>query len=292
MTDFDELIGAEDGYLAEGVAVTHDGHPIGGISRTCFALWNHKGDVVSRTDVLPTDPLRIVLSSGDRAFQVRLLTRSREQNGVSVRVASGDGATAPISFDFLDAGDGAVLEIIHQGTTPARLVGTIRGATIVDKGSANLSLAALARLSKKNRLRRLIDYHFTDARSSLRFALAIGGTLGLLLGFFLRFSVYNPFRRGRFVDPNKYDLTNLDGQADFARKVTEVGKLDLFTAMGLGATVLAVLAVVVLAVVAVWSPMRQVVPAGILQEWFVIQKEWAGVDEERNSEDVAMGPQG
>ncbi|WP_334606097.1 hypothetical protein [Micromonospora sp. CPCC 205546] len=287
MTDFDQLIGAEDGYLAEGVAVTHDGHPIGGISRTCFAIWNHKGDVISRTDVLPNDPLRIVLPSDDRALQVRLLTRSREQTGISARVTAGEHTTVSLSFDFLDADDGCVLEVIHQGTRPARLAGTVRGATIVDRGSANLSTSSLVRLGEKRWIRRLINYHFTGMRGAIRFVAYVGAVGGVLAGLISDFSSLNPLRKGRMVDIAKYDLSSLKGQAEFARKVNDVGQFDLYTALGLSIIILLILVMAVMATVEVFNPARQVIPSQILQEWFVLLRQWENSADTRPREQVS-----
>ncbi|MGY4899251.1 hypothetical protein ACWEEK_27165 [Micromonospora aurantiaca (nom. illeg.)] len=178
-----------------------------------------------------------------------------------------------INFDFLDADDGAVLEVIHQGEVPARIAGTIRGATIVDKGSADLSTSSLWMLREKSWFRRVFRYHFTEWRSVLRFGTLTGAAAAVPVTLVSQFPRVNPLRNGRIVDPGRFDLSSLKGQADFARKVTEVGRPDFNTAVGSAILIVAGLAAFIIALVTLFGPTRQVIPSRILHEWFMVSEE-------------------
>ncbi|MEV6707601.1 hypothetical protein [Micromonospora wenchangensis] len=267
MTDFDELIGAGDGFLAEGVAVTHDGHQIKAISRTCVALWNHMGDVVGKSDVLATDPVGVRLPAGDRALQARIIARSREQNAVSVTISEEDPRFVLIEFDFLDANDGAIVEVIHQGGGQGELVGTIRGASLVDFGGADLSLTSLVEIAASGILGRFLRRYTSHPKALVLLGFSIGTMLAPFIFLAYLMTYRDPFREGSLVSPRGYDLNTLDGQIEFAQKVREIGPPNLTEQLSSATIFLLGVGSLVVMSNTLLRPLRSVIPRGVLREF-------------------------
>jgi hypothetical protein len=109
--------------------------------RTRFAMWLD-GDTVLGSSIQRDDPLRISAETGE-IVDVRVIGTSRRQNGVSTRRQSED--VAQIGFEFLDSGDGAVIDVLHTHNSSPLIKGTVPGLRLKDLGASDLTTAALAR---------------------------------------------------------------------------------------------------------------------------------------------------
>lgn len=210
--DFDQIFAPRS--FGKGLQLAWNGGSLEKISRTNIAIWNHRGDTVRGLDILPTDPLRVVVEDDDVVLQVRVVSYSRPQVGFAL---SGDGVT----FDFLDPGDGAIIEVLHEGDSPARLAGTIPGAAITTVAPSNLAPAARRQL-RSGPVRRL----FAKSRRRLTvllLAALVLGVAGLVAGTQLLLWLIN--RAPEMVDINLFDLTTLEGQSLFSDEVSRVGAL-------------------------------------------------------------------
>jgi hypothetical protein len=220
-SQFDEIISSEDGIL-DRLNMEFDGKKIFSVSRTRLALWNARGDTVRGSDILPADRLRLQLESDDLALHVRVIAISREQIDAICEIDSSDPTAANISFDFLDASDGFIVELLHMKAERAELVGTIRGAVVkTESGTTNMSPDALDKaaarwLSRIKHTKRLI-------------AVPIGGlylTVILFIGM-LTFAIVDMRSKvPMLVDVQSFDLKTLDGQRDFATSVGRTGNVN------------------------------------------------------------------
>jgi hypothetical protein len=109
--------------------------------RTRFAMWLD-GDTVLGSSIQRDDPLRIFAESGE-IVDVRVIGTSRSQNGVTAHRESED--VAQIHFEFLDSGDGAVIDVLHTNNSSPTITGTVPGLRLKDLGASDLTTAALAR---------------------------------------------------------------------------------------------------------------------------------------------------
>lgn len=256
--DFDRLVRADDQILSEGIVVTQGGHKISSISRTCIALWNHQGDTINRADILPADPLAFILPATDRVIQARILACSRTQNGLEIKNSTDNGLL--IDFEFLDSGDGAVVEIIHQGNKPVDVTGTVRGSTIERGGDTNLSSIKLALLASSGYWKRFRSYWFTKKRLA-RFTLLAVYPIGMLATFVTLW--FQSRRRHPMLAPlDKYNLSTIQGQAAFARQVNQTGAQDLFPTLWIVTPLIAV--AILLASWILFSSVRSLIPRSIL----------------------------
>jgi len=150
--DFRVILRLDDELFRRGFLMTLGGRKIDSISRTRIALWNHHGDTIEKQDNLESDPLRIQLDAGE-ALQAHLLCTSRYQTGLSVARDEADPASVKLTFDFLDAGDGGVVEIIQHGTKKPVIRGTLKGCTIREAGNVDLSQNGLKAITTPRMLR-------------------------------------------------------------------------------------------------------------------------------------------
>lgn len=124
-----------------------------------------------------------------------------------------------VTFEFLDANDGVVVEVLHQGSNPVAIEGTIVGASFRDKGTALLTPRALRMVAAKT----------LPARAKLVFSgrskyllIAVIGMLISMSG--LAFFTFNEILNNRATAPisiEGMDLTTLDGQRQFVTAASE-----------------------------------------------------------------------
>lgn len=217
-TDFDVIIKSEDGIL-DRLHMDFDGDKIRSVSRTRIALWNARGDTVRGSDILPTDRLRLQLDSDDLALHVRIVAMSREQIDPRCEIDPSDTTAAVMSFDFLDASDGFIVELLHKKPVAAELVGTIRGTVVSGEKKADLSPEGLDAVAERW-FRRFKTW---KSRIMAGYALSIAlGSVGLLVYIVLE----GWSREPTMVDASEFDLTELEGQRSFARSVSVAENID------------------------------------------------------------------
>jgi hypothetical protein len=209
--DHDVLVEPEDGLLAEGLSLQFEGAEIKRASRTYVAFWNDRGDTINGSDQVSTDSLRIRLASGDIALQARVRFRSREQ--IDIRVIP-DGQEVRLPFDFLDEGDGAVIEVLHSGKTQPDLVGTIRG-TAIDSAQRDAELTT-AHLRKLRRGSAWIRQRMVFVARIV----GVGLVFALIPSIMVVEYVIGDDER-QVVDTSNFDMETVEGQVRFAQAVEQ-----------------------------------------------------------------------
>jgi hypothetical protein len=207
------MLDIDDRLFAYGLVMNFNDRPIGSICRTRLGIWNHRGDTIHGSDVIPEDPLRIQVGKDDTLLQVRLLARSRPQTKFDAEIVIVDPTQARISFDFLDSADGGVFEIIHEGTDTPMIAGTVRGVSLKVLEGGDLSPSGLKKLAKQGRAS-LVRRKFPLGAFGLLAlcAIAVFG-LSILRRLF-------PAKESALVDPSRYDLMTPKGQSSFSEAVS------------------------------------------------------------------------
>ncbi len=223
--DFDILAVPADGLVEAGLSMKFNGNDVPVVSRTYLAFWNRSGDTVDRDDILAQDPLQIVLASGDNPLQTRIAFRSRPQIDLSSRI---DNGKVFVDFLFLDAGDGGIIEVLHQGVSAPEMAGTVKGAKLQRVGGrVDLSAARIAWMSQRglvNRFRnRFISaYTLYARRPKLAFFLPfVVAVLTVAIALYLSFQM---LRTPQLVAVHAYNLATLQGQHDFSNRVQDIGQ--------------------------------------------------------------------
>jgi hypothetical protein len=121
-----KLLGHEAQGLPEAVGVTYRGRAIPRVTKTFVVLWNAGEKVISGTDIVESDRLRIDV--GEDAEILSTNVRASTRAVVGLKILDVSARVAEIKFDFLDAGDGAVVELLHTGHRKfVRVAGTVKG---------------------------------------------------------------------------------------------------------------------------------------------------------------------
>jgi hypothetical protein len=134
------LISPSERHLPSVVEIRYDGRQVPSLYRSLIYFWNGGTKTLSQTDVASSDPIVFHFNGPDtRVLEVRSLKATRDVLSVSAHQSAND---IVMSFDFLDRGDGASLEIFYTGEdTDVSCSGTIKG---VPKGIQERASTILA----------------------------------------------------------------------------------------------------------------------------------------------------
>jgi len=122
------LLGAAQSAFPTEVEIRFSGRPVPRVAACRMVVWNAGNTTLRGTDIVGGDPLRIELESDGWILKSSIVKVTREVNDFAVNLDETDARMSALSFDYLDPGDGAVLEILHSGERRAlRVTGTMRG---------------------------------------------------------------------------------------------------------------------------------------------------------------------
>ena len=93
-----------------------------------LVLWNRGQETIRKEDFPASEPLRIETKAGVTILSAKLIHQTVAANGFKCSVK--DKAVVPITFEYLDFNQCAVLEICHTGTESKSLAlfGIVKGA--------------------------------------------------------------------------------------------------------------------------------------------------------------------
>jgi len=130
------LLGHSEARLPSEVNVQYRGKDIPRLTRSMLVAWNFGEKTINGRDIVESDTLRIEMGQDSSILSATVLKRSRDVIGATCSFGSASPSTASIQFDYLDPGDGFVVEVLHTGERRhPKLVGTIKG---IPQGPKNL----------------------------------------------------------------------------------------------------------------------------------------------------------
>lgn len=144
----EHILGSASDSLPAEIDVQYSGISIPRLTKTTLIIWNSGENTVSGSDIVSKDPLRFAVGSDGRILAVSVLKTSRSVNDfVLVPPLERTTNEAKFTFDFLEANDGAVIEILHTSTNrKPRVEGTLKG---LPKGFRNLGQFTRPKPQKK-----------------------------------------------------------------------------------------------------------------------------------------------
>jgi hypothetical protein len=123
------LIGGRGAAFPKEVEVRFDGRPVAHVAMTRVVVWNAGNKPVAREDIVSSDSLRLRVSENCKVVRHEVIRQLRAVNRVELTQRDDSPNELNLTFDFLDPGDGATIEVLHSGETKAvEMLGTIRGA--------------------------------------------------------------------------------------------------------------------------------------------------------------------
>lgn len=129
----DNLIKEYTARLSD-LSVLYKGDSVENLSISKVLFWNRGGDTINRGDIAPADLLRITGVGDVRLLDVRVAQVNSEAAHFSITLSE-DQKSAYLGFDYLDKGKGAVIQVVHSGTSSedVQVLGSIKGAGVPHK---------------------------------------------------------------------------------------------------------------------------------------------------------------
>lgn len=140
------LIGGKKPQLPSQVTVLFSDQPVDMLTRTLVVLWNSGAKTIRGEDVVDDDRLRIAFDEGARILKASVTDMTRQANKFRIDKSTTSPHEALCSFDYLDSGDGVVVELLHTSAHRyPKVEGTVRGIPrgVTDYGSLFRALPPL-----------------------------------------------------------------------------------------------------------------------------------------------------
>ena len=103
-------------YL-EGIQITHNGNPIDTLTVTKYAIWNSGNKMIEASDIVPSEPLRIHTNDEAKILSAKVTDVVNPSNMLTITENPEFDNAVVISFDYLSPNEGAVIQILHTGST-------------------------------------------------------------------------------------------------------------------------------------------------------------------------------
>ncbi|WP_321863405.1 hypothetical protein [Pseudomonas paraveronii] len=125
----EHLLGSASDALPQQIVVQYNGISIPRLTKSIVILWNNGENTVNGEDIVAKDPLRFHVGDDGQILSILILKSSRAVNDFSfLSTPSAKANEEVFTFNFLDANDGVVVEILHTSTDrKPRIKGTLKG---------------------------------------------------------------------------------------------------------------------------------------------------------------------
>lgn len=122
-----KIISKDSDYNLKDVDITFKGQKLDVLNKIYIFFWNNGKKTINGSDIVKSDMLKLTFIAGE-ILAVNIIKRTREVNKVSFKVSDDFSNEGIINFDFLDPGDGFVLEILHTSNSLYPILsGVIKG---------------------------------------------------------------------------------------------------------------------------------------------------------------------
>lgn len=114
--------------------VLYEKEEVEDISTSKIIFWNEGKETINSDDIPKAAPLKIEAKNNAILLETDVLQSNNKANRFSV-IPEDDKRSVQLSFDYLDHGNGAVIQVIHTGTTSddLKLTGDIKGVKTIEK---------------------------------------------------------------------------------------------------------------------------------------------------------------
>lgn len=96
----------------EKMELLYNGQSISDISITQYAIWNSGNQLLNRSDIVETSPLRLSVKESGKILDAHIITECEESNKFEIEVSED---VVKIDFDYVAENEGIVLQVIHTG---------------------------------------------------------------------------------------------------------------------------------------------------------------------------------
>jgi hypothetical protein len=121
-----------------GLDIQYLGDKVRDLSVSKIVFWNHGALTIDSDDLVPADRLRLETKGKGRILSTKLISTNNKASQPLLS-ASPEKDQAFLQFEYLDRGQGFVIQVIHEGTSSndLDLKGAIKGVTRIRKIDLN-----------------------------------------------------------------------------------------------------------------------------------------------------------
>lgn len=167
----------------DGLNISYKSKTIESLTVTKYVFWNKGSETINSSDFPSTSKLKIKIKNDSKILDSNIIFTKNETNNVSCELKNNEEAL--LQFDYLDKGEGFVVQLIHTSTNDNDLCveGTIKGIGDISKKIIHFEPGYIRfldkRLAKKG-----------NDKSKAQITLKIMGWITILLGIiFLIYSI-------------------------------------------------------------------------------------------------------
>jgi hypothetical protein len=122
------LIGRKEQELPKDVKVFFRDKRVKRLTKTHVILWNSGRAHIDGKNIVSIDPPRLEFDKDAEILSAQVVKRTRETNKFTVNINPDAPNELFCNFDYLEAGDGVTVEILHTGAQNyPEVLGSIRG---------------------------------------------------------------------------------------------------------------------------------------------------------------------
>lgn len=108
------------------IGILFGDQPVPRVNKALLYLWNSGRNTAKGTEIVQSDPLRMSFADDARVLRAQVLTQTRTTSNLAVEFRSQNEAL--ITFDYMEPGDGCLIEVLHTGDVAERqLTGSVMG---------------------------------------------------------------------------------------------------------------------------------------------------------------------
>ena len=104
-----------DYALPNAAVMTFEGQSVKMLTKATVVFWNAGSEVLRGGDMVQSDPIRLCVDEGSRLLSHEIIGSSKQANCVRAKLISGAQHELALEYDYLDAGDGFVVQVVHDG---------------------------------------------------------------------------------------------------------------------------------------------------------------------------------
>ena len=111
------------------VQMLHNGQPIPNLTATRLAFWNAGRETIRKADVVPAEPLHIVVTDPHTILECAIIQTVRPANEFEIVIAH-DQRSVNITFEYVDRNEGCMVQVLHTATesSDVKFIGRVMGA--------------------------------------------------------------------------------------------------------------------------------------------------------------------